>query len=136
MIKSSPFLRWVEPGTMPFEADVPLANACGILGAWRFLACPCCLSLSWICGFGQFFCVPPRRGRVFLLDKARVQSLTLAVPAWWDWEVVRAGGVGTRGMGKRERAEDTGKEGSSASQRGPERALLNTRASRARYRFV
>jgi hypothetical protein len=48
---------------------------------------------------------------VFLSDKARVQvqSLTQAVPAWWDWEVVRAGEVGTRGMGKRGRAEDKGK---------------------------
>ena len=27
---------------------------------------------------------------VFLLDKARVQSLTQAAPAWCDWEVVRA----------------------------------------------
>ena len=38
-------------------------------------------------------CVPPRMGRVFYLDKARVQSLTQAAPAWCDWEVVRAGGV-------------------------------------------
>jgi hypothetical protein len=43
------------------------------------------------------------------LDRARVQSLTQAVPAWWDWEMVRAGGVGTRGMGKRGRAKDKGK---------------------------
>jgi len=44
------------------------------------------------------------------MDKAQAQSLTQAVPAWWDWKVVRAGGVGTRGMGKRVRAEDKGKE--------------------------
>ena len=43
------------------------------------------------------------------MDKARVQSLTQAAPAWCDWEVVRAGGVRTRGMGKRGRAEDKGK---------------------------
>jgi hypothetical protein len=39
------------------------------------------------------------------LDKARVQSLTQAAPAWGDLEVVRAGGVldgvRKRGMGKR-----------------------------------
>ena len=46
---------------------------------------------------------------MFLLDKARVQSLTQAAPAWCDCEVVRAGGVRTRGMGKRGRAEDKGK---------------------------
>jgi hypothetical protein len=51
-----------------------------------------------------FLCVPPRRGRVFYLDKARVQSLTQAAPAWYDWEVVRAGGVRKRGMGKRGRS--------------------------------
>jgi hypothetical protein len=51
----------------------------------------------------DFFCVPLRWGRVFLLDKAQVQSLTLAAPAWCDWEVVRAGGVRKRGMGKRGR---------------------------------
>jgi len=44
------------------------------------------------------------------MDKAQVQSLTQVVPAWWDWEVVQAGGVGTRGIGKRWRVEDKGKE--------------------------
>ena len=43
------------------------------------------------------------------MDKAQAQLLTQAMPAWWDWEVVRAGGVGTRGMGKRGWAEDKGK---------------------------
>jgi hypothetical protein len=38
------------------------------------------------------------------LDKARVQSLTKTAPAWWDWEVVRAGGVRKRGLGKRGRS--------------------------------
>ena len=56
--------------------------------------------------FFPVFCVSPRRGRVFELDKARVQSLTQAAPAWCDWEVVRAGGVGTRGMGKKKKHFD------------------------------
>jgi hypothetical protein len=38
------------------------------------------------------------------MDKARVQSLTQAAPAWCDWEVVRAGGVRKRGMGKKGRS--------------------------------
>ena len=33
------------------------------------------------------------------MDKAQVQSLTQAMPAWWDWEVVRAGGVEEWGQG-------------------------------------
>ena len=44
------------------------------------------------------------------MDKAQVQSLTQAVPVWWDWEVVRAGKAGTRGMGKKGRAEGKGKK--------------------------
>jgi len=44
------------------------------------------------------------------MDKAQVQSLTQAVPVCWDWEVVRAGGVETRGMGKMSRAGGKGKE--------------------------
>jgi hypothetical protein len=43
------------------------------------------------------------------MDKAQVQSLTEAMAAWWDWEVVREGEVGTRGMGNRGGAEDKGK---------------------------
>jgi hypothetical protein len=43
--------------------------------------------------------------------KVQVQSLTQVLPAWWNWRVVRAGGVGTGGMGKRGRAEDKGKAG-------------------------
>jgi hypothetical protein len=38
------------------------------------------------------------------LDKAQVQSLTQAAPAWCDWEVVRASRVRKRGMGKRGRS--------------------------------
>jgi hypothetical protein len=34
------------------------------------------------------------------MDKEQAQSTTQALPAWWSWEVVRAGGVGTMGMGK------------------------------------
>ena len=50
-----------------------------------------------ICGIGAVRQGPgvirmsPRRGHVFYMDKAQVQSLTQAMPAWWDWEVVRAG---------------------------------------------
>ena len=35
------------------------------------------------------------------------------MPVWWDWGVVRAGGVGTRGISKRGRVEDKGKEAGS-----------------------
>jgi len=44
------------------------------------------------------------------MDKAEIQPATQAASAWWDWEVARAGGVGAKGMGKRGRAKDKGKE--------------------------
>jgi hypothetical protein len=43
------------------------------------------------------------------MAKEQAHSPTQAVPAWWDWKMVRAGGVGTRGMDKRGRADDKGK---------------------------
>ena len=47
------------------------------------------------------FSVPSRRELVFLMAKVQAQSVTQVLPVWWNWEVVRMDGVGTRGMGKR-----------------------------------
>ena len=61
--------------------------------------------------FSHFLRAPPKGARVLdgYTGKVQVQSLTQALPAWWNWRVVRASGVGTGGMGKRGRAENKGK---------------------------